>query len=97
MSTFAVTPSGKNTVVPIDTTAEPIIPITAGFKPVIQPSTALLLRNLSKHFATIRIIINEINTLPGFTEISMYPKLIEHLGYKYSDLLDNIIELAIEK
>ena len=44
---------------------------------------------------TNRIILNEINTLPGFTEISMYPKLMEHLGYKYSELLDKLIELAM--
>ena len=45
---------------------------------------------------TNRIILNEINTLPGFTEISMYPKLMEHLGYKYSELLDKLISLAEE-
>lgn len=45
---------------------------------------------------TNRIILNEINTLPGFTEISMYPKLMEHLGYSYSDLLDRIIELSFK-
>ena len=45
---------------------------------------------------TGRIIINEINTMPGFTEISMYPKLMEHLGYSYYELLDKLIELAIE-
>lgn len=43
---------------------------------------------------TNKIIINEINTLPGFTAISMYPKLFEAVGIKYSDLLDQIIELA---
>lgn len=46
---------------------------------------------------TNKIIINEINTLPGFTAISMYPKLFEAVGIKYSDLLDKIIELAMEK
>jgi len=43
---------------------------------------------------TNRIIVNEINTMPGFTEISMYPKLMEHLGYNYQYLLDKLIELA---
>ena len=43
---------------------------------------------------TNRIILNEINTLPGFTEISMYPKLINSLGISYSELLDKLIELA---
>lgn len=44
---------------------------------------------------TNEIMINEINTMPGFTNISMYPKLFEDVGIKYSDLLDKIIELAI--
>lgn len=47
--------------------------------------------------STNRIVLNEINTMPGFTEISMYPKLMEHLGYSYSNLLDKLIELAKEK
>lgn len=41
-----------------------------------------------------KIYINEINTLPGFTEISMYPKLWEKSGLTYTELLDNLIELA---
>lgn len=45
---------------------------------------------------TNRIILNEINTMPGFTEISMYPKLMENVGYNYSELLDNLIDLAIK-
>ena len=45
---------------------------------------------------TNRIIINEITTLPGFTQISMYPKLWEEAGIKYSDLLDELIKLAKE-
>ena len=45
---------------------------------------------------TNRIIINEINTLPGFTQISMYPKLWETMGLKYTELLDKLIELAME-
>ncbi|HNU97035.1 MAG TPA: D-alanine--D-alanine ligase A, partial [Candidatus Portnoybacteria bacterium] len=38
-----------------------------------------------------------INTIPGFTSISMYPKLWEATGIKYSKLLDKLIELAIER
>ena len=41
-----------------------------------------------------KVCINEINTLPGFTQISMYPKLWEECGIPYSKLLDNLIELA---
>ena len=43
------------------------------------------------------IVLNEINTLPGFTNISMYPKLWEAAGLGYSDLLDRLIELAMER
>ena len=45
---------------------------------------------------TEKVYINEINTLPGFTNISMYPKLFEQVGIKYSELLDEVIELAFE-
>ena len=44
---------------------------------------------------TDEIYINEINTMPGFTTISMYPKLWEHAGLNYSELLDKLIELAM--
>ena len=43
-----------------------------------------------------KIYINEINTIPGFTKISMYPKLWEYSGISYSELIDRLISLAIE-
>lgn len=43
------------------------------------------------------LVLNEINTIPGFTPISMYPKLMENMGIGYSELLDRLIELAIER
>ena len=43
---------------------------------------------------TNRIIINEINTMPGFTQISMYPKLWGEMGLSYPELLNKLIELA---
>ena len=43
------------------------------------------------------IFLNEINTFPGFTPISMYPKLMEQMGMKFSDLVDEFINLALEK
>ena len=45
--------------------------------------------------STNKIYINEINTMPGFTNISMYPKLFEKYGYEYSKLLDKIIEISL--
>jgi D-alanine-D-alanine ligase len=46
---------------------------------------------------TGKVYINEVNTIPGFTQISMYPKLWEASGLSYSQLLDRLIELAIER
>lgn len=44
---------------------------------------------------TDEIYLNEINTLPGFTNISMYPKLWENSGLSYSELLDKLIEISL--
>lgn len=44
-----------------------------------------------------QIFVNEINTMPGFTPISMYPKLWEASGVSYADLIDRLIQLAIER
>lgn len=43
---------------------------------------------------TGKVYINEINTMPGFTEISMYPKLWENVGISYTELLTKLIELS---
>jgi D-alanine-D-alanine ligase len=44
-----------------------------------------------------KIYVNEINTIPGFTSISMYPKLWEATGVSYPELLNRLIELALER
>ena len=44
-----------------------------------------------------RLFINEINTIPGFTSISMYPKLWQASGISYPELIDRLIELALER
>ncbi|MGB3715648.1 MAG: D-alanine--D-alanine ligase family protein [Candidatus Promineifilaceae bacterium] len=44
-----------------------------------------------------QVFINELNTIPGFTRISMYPKLWEASGLPYPELLDRLIELALER
>jgi D-alanine-D-alanine ligase len=46
---------------------------------------------------TGKVYVNEINTIPGFTSISMYPKLWEASGVSYAQLLDRLIELALER
>lgn len=43
------------------------------------------------------VIFNEINTLPGFTEISMYPKLFMHDGMTYSEIIDRLVSIALGK
>ena len=44
-----------------------------------------------------RILLNEVNTMPGFTQISMYPKLWEATGITYRSLITRLIELALER
>jgi D-alanine-D-alanine ligase len=46
---------------------------------------------------THEVFVSEINTIPGFTQISMYPKLWEASGVSYGDLLDRLIRLALER
>jgi D-alanine-D-alanine ligase len=47
--------------------------------------------------ATGQFFVNEVNTIPGFTSISMFPKMWEHAGVPYAALLDQLIALAIER
>ncbi len=47
--------------------------------------------------ATGQLYINEINTIPGFTSISMYPKMWEHSGVPFATLIDRLIELALDR
>ena len=42
------------------------------------------------------MVFNEINTIPGFTSISMYPKLFADSGIPYSELIDELLKLALE-
>ena len=46
---------------------------------------------------TGRVLLNEINTMPGFTSISMYPKLWEASGVSYPELVDRLVQLALER
>ena len=42
-------------------------------------------------------ILNEVNTIPGFTPISMYPRLWEKAGLSYSDLVDRLVDISLER
>src|SRR5690606_4923239 len=46
---------------------------------------------------TGQVFVNEVNTIPGFTPISMYPKLWEASGLPYAELIDRLIQLAIQR
>ena len=64
--------------------------------------TALGCRGLSRvdFFVTHdggEVVFNELNAIPGFTSISMYPKLFDYEGIRYPELLDRLISLALEE
>ncbi|MBZ0098174.1 MAG: D-alanine--D-alanine ligase, partial [Taibaiella sp.] len=68
----------------------------------VRAFKALDLSGLSRvdffvHKDTGEVFINEVNTLPGFTSISMYPKLWEASGIPYSKLIEKLIDLAVER
>jgi D-alanine-D-alanine ligase len=44
-----------------------------------------------------KLLVNEVNTIPGFTTVSMYPKLWEASGLSYAALLDRLVVLALER
>lgn len=46
---------------------------------------------------TDKVLLNEINTFPGFTNISMYPKLMKEIGIDFSDLIDKLIDFALQR
>lgn len=66
----------------------------------IQAFKALGLRGMARIDFFLKpngqFVVNEANTIPGFTQISMYPKLWEVSGLKYSQLLDKLIQLGVE-
>ena len=90
--------NGAGLKIPADLPAETIARIQALAKKVF---TTLCCEGLARVdlFLTPenQLFVNEINTLPGFTRISMYPKLWEASGLSYSALIDRLIDLAIER
>ena len=88
--------NNSKTLIPADLTNEKIEEIR---KLAIKAFKAIDGKGLSRvdffvEEGTEKIYINEINTMPGFTSISMYPKLFESVGIKYEELLDRIIDNA---
>lgn len=89
----------SKTLIPadIDKQTEEIIRKTAikAFKAV--KGTSLARVDFFVDRKTNEVYLNEINTMPGFTTISMYPKLWEHCNIKYTELLDKLVELALNE
>ncbi len=89
----------KATALAIPADVEPAV-VTQLQKIALQAFTALEANGMARvdMFLTKdqKIYVNEINTIPGFTKISMYPKLWEASGVSYTELIDQLITLAIE-
>ena len=88
----------SKTVIPAEITEEQIEEIR---KLAVRAFNAIDGKGLSRvdffvENETNKIYINEINTIPGFTKISMYPKLFEAVGVSYSELLDKLIKNAMQ-
>ncbi len=89
----------SKTVIPADLPANTISEIRAY---AVRAFKSLDCSGLSRvdffvHKETGAVYINEINTLPGFTSISMYPKLWEASGIPYGELIERLIDLAVER
>ncbi len=87
----------SKTLIPAEITEEQIEEIR---KQAIRAFKAISGKGLSRvdffvEEKTGKVLINEINTMPGFTKISMYPKLFEAVGVGYKELLDRLVESAL--
>ena len=93
--------SNSSAIIPADISWETMLDIRAY---AVKICSILGVRGLSRVDFFVcnengkeKIVFNEINTLPGFTQISMYPKLMVNDGMSYSQLIDTLISLALEK
>jgi D-alanine-D-alanine ligase len=91
--------SGSRTVIPADLPESTIARIQAdavtAFRAIDGAGLARV--DFFVRAADGSVIINEINTMPGFTSISMFPKMWEASGIPYSELIDRLIRLALER
>lgn len=91
--------SGTRLIIPADLTAEQVQAVqdlaVRAFKSIDASGMARV--DFFVEQQSGRIVLNEINTIPGFTNVSMYPKLWEASGLPYPRLIDRLIELALER
>ena len=89
--------SSAQTIIPANVTENELILLK---KTAIEAYKALNCKGLSRVdvflSSTGEVFVNEVNTMPGFTNISMYPQLWEQEGVPYTELIDQLIDLAIE-
>ena len=88
---------GAQLVIPADLSADAHRRSSAWRSRRSTRSSAGAWRGSTSSCGTDEVWINEINTIPGFTSISMYPKLWEASGLAYADLVERLIDLAIER
>jgi D-alanine-D-alanine ligase len=81
-------------IIPANITKQQIEKIVSLAKKVYKVCACSGFARIDFFVSKNKIYINEVNTLPGFTNISMYPMLMEASGIKYSELLEKIIDLA---
>ncbi len=91
--------SGTRLLIPADLTPEQVQTVqdlaVRAFKAIDGSGMARV--DFFLQTADGQVILNEINTIPGFTSVSMYPKLWEASGLPYASLIDRLIELALER
>jgi D-alanine-D-alanine ligase len=92
-------PNGAHTAIPADLPPQTIAEVQ---RLSVEAFRALELSGMSRvdfflERATGRLFLNEVNTIPGFTTISMYPKMWDASGLPLPKLLDRLIELALER
>ncbi len=94
-----LSPDAAKVVIPAENVSEQAIALIR--QTALRAYRALGLEGLARMDVFLvdgeKVYVNEPNTLPGFTNISMYPKLWEAAGLPYADLIDRLIELAIQR
>ncbi|MGJ0204643.1 D-alanine--D-alanine ligase [Leucobacter sp. gxy201] len=89
--------SGVELELPADVTPEELAAVQQAAMRAFEAAQCAGLARIDFFLTDDGPVLNEINTMPGFTPISMYPRLWEESGLAYSDLITELIELALEK
>ena len=104
MATRALAVEATTSTAPLASKVAAKVPATMEAKAATTRIRVRYAKMINRVFARVdmfvtperEIYFNEINTIPGFTSISMYPKLFAASGIPYSQLIDNLLQLAVE-